>query len=447
MKDYLATGRKWLRRIRAGLAGMALAGLANVAGANVTVCVEAGEMLSLRVGFETRLENAVVVSDSGGRRIVGFNNFFGRGAGGEWTQGAGSWRTQRLAERRCFHIAGQHKAGTANPALSWLPSTCRVDGQSIGFEDGENMNYRDARVDILSGRIDRIEPPCQPARSGRLDDAMEERQQMQYLKRAKPPATASAPSPTIASVLPPAAMAREEIRIEARRPTAAKNGVAGDSRRPAGSAGGSPGVALSFKLPEFPFPPPDPSARLRIPRELLSGDAAAPTFGSVATRMEDALSSNGYSELSYFAVPAGFTLVTQLERINPDATPAAEQRWSIAVEPVSLKSFSLEAYVRALLQKDAGFFRVIVFVFSAEPFTASGKKVPVDEAMKWIDRGANTLPHDVALRPYGEDMVCTALVYEFEIHTHGADAQLRKPSPHDGTEHLRASGILHSLGE
>ncbi|MFZ4539353.1 hypothetical protein [Propionivibrio sp.] len=138
---------------------------------------------------------------------------------------------------------------------------------------------------------------------------------------------------------------------------------------------------------------------------------------------------------------------TQLERINPDATPAAEQRWNVEVEPVSLKSFSLDAYLRALLQKDAGFFRVIALVFSSEPFAASGKKVPVDEAMKWIDKGANTLPHDVAVRRYNADMVCTALVYEFEIHTHGAEAQLRKPSALDGAEHLRASGILRSLEE
>jgi len=427
-RECCSAWRTWLRRIRTGLTGIALAGTAALASADVTVCVEAGEALALRVHFDASYENAVVVSNRTGQRVASFNNFFGRGAGGEWEHGADTWQSPRLTAPDCFRISGQHKAGAANPALPWLPSACLVSGRFIGYEDGQPGNdrdYNDALVEIFSGRIAPVDPPCQSLSAARPDD-----NRMNAYKRARPPAAANGSPP----------------------PAVARDGVTGESRSPglgagAGFSGGQPGTTLSFKLPEFPFPPPDPSARLRIPYGPLTGNAASPTFGSVAARMENALATNGYTEVSYFAVPGGFALVTQLERINPDATPAAEQRWNIAVAPVSLKSFSLEAYVQALLQKDAGYFRVITFVFSSEPFTASGKKVPVDEAVKWIDKGANTLPRDVAARPYGDDMVCTALVYEFEIHTHGAAAQLRKPSPHDGAGHLRASGILRALGE
>ncbi len=448
-RECCSAWRNWPYRIRAGLAGIALAGMAAFASADVTVCVEPGEALALRVQFEASFENAVVVSGRAGQRVASFNNFFGRGAGGEWESGANTWQSPRLVARDCFRISGLHKAGAADPALPWLPSACRVTGRFIGFEDGGTGNdrdYNDARVEILSGRIAAVDPPCQALAAARPDD-----DRMNVYKWTKPPAAANGSPPASAAPTAPAAPAAKNGG-EARPPAIARDGVAGNGRSPglgggAGFSGGQPGTTLSFKLPEFPFPPPDPSARLRIPYGPLTGNAASPTFGSVAARMENALASNGYTEVSYFAVPGGFALVTQLERINPDATPAAEQRWNIAVAPVSLRSFSLEAYVQALLQKDAGYFRVITFVFSSEPFTASGKKVPVDEAANWIDKGANALPRDVAARPYGEDMVCTALVYEFEIHTHGAAAQLRKPSPHDGAGHLRASGILRALGE
>ena len=437
-----ATGYRWPHWIRAGLIGIALAGTVNLAYADVTVCTEPGNALSLRTSFQASSENAIIVSDNNGQRIIGFNNFFGHGADSEWALGNGTWKAPQASERQCFRITGQHKVGPANPALPWQPSVCRITGNTISYKsDGEGGDA--ARVDILGGRIEAINPPCQPA-SGTSIDEMPKKQ----YKLAKPPVMGSALPPASATIKLPAL----KNGTRAQPPTAVRSGVAGDSAKieiPAGAgfSGGQPGMVLSFKLPEFPFPPPDPSARLHIPNGSLIGSATAPSFGSVAARLEAALASNGYTELSYFAVPGGFTLVTQIERINPDATPSAEQRWNVEVEPVSLKSFSLEAYVRALLQKDAGFFRVIVFIFSSEPFTASGKKVPVDEAMKWIDKGANTLPRDVASQPYGDDMVCTALVYEFEIHTHGADAQLRKPSSHDGTEHLRASGILRALGE
>lgn len=428
--------RAWRQRLRVGLAGILLAGFAKLASAGVIVCAGPGETLSLRVSFNASFENAIAVSATDGRRrIMGFNNFFGRGAGGEWKRGAGDWQTPQLSERRCFRIDGVHKAGTTNPALPWVASACRVSGQTIGFEDGTDMDYNDARVEILGGVIASVDPPCSvaPPRA-----AMAKKRTM---KKAEPE------PPPVATALPggrhPETMKREQILKREVVPKAMQK-----AERPPTAAAGAPQVrAQVFKLPEFPFPPPDPSARLGIPRAQLTGGATAPSFGSVAARLETALASNGYTELSYFAVPSGFTLVTQLERINPDATPAAEQRWNVAVDPVSLKSFSLEAYLRALLQKDAGFFRVIAFIFTPEPFTASGKKVPFDEAMNWVDKGANALPENVAAQPYGADVRCTAYVYEFEVRSHGADAQLRRPSPHNGAEHLRASGILRSLGQ
>ena len=200
----------------------------------------------------------------------------------------------------------------------------------------------------------------------------------------------------------------------------------------------------SFRLPEFPWPPPPYSTRLKLDRALLVAGQPSPTNdGSVATRMEQALATNGYTLVSYYAVPDGFAMVTQIERIDPNAASAAEQRWSTQIEPVSLIPFNLNAYIRALLGKNGDSFRVIVFTFSPTPFTTSGRPIPAGEAAVWVEKGATALPAEIAAKPYGNDTICTALVYEFRISSLGAS--LQRPSSFDGTHHLRAAGILTTL--
>lgn len=199
----------------------------------------------------------------------------------------------------------------------------------------------------------------------------------------------------------------------------------------------------SFKLPEFPWPPPPYSTRLRLDRALLVAAQPTPSNGSVAARMERALAANGYNEVSYYAVPDGFAMVTQIERIDPDAAPAAEQRWSTQIDPVSLIPFSLDAYLKALFGKDGDTFRVIVFTFTPTPFTTGAQPVPPGVAMAWVEKGATALPAALAIRPYGDDTVCTALVYEFTLSSLGG--MLQRPSTFDGQQHLRAAGILGTL--
>jgi hypothetical protein len=202
-------------------------------------------------------------------------------------------------------------------------------------------------------------------------------------------------------------------------------------------------MAHSFKLPEFPWPPPPYSTRLKLDRTLLVTSQPTPTNGSVAGRMEQALAANGYTQVSYYAVPDGFAMATQIERIQPDAASAAEQRWSTQIDPVSLIPFNLDAYIKALLGKNGDSFRVIVFTFTPTPFTAGSQPVAPGEAIAWVEKGATALPAALAAKPYGSDTVCTALVYEFRISSLGA--ALQRPSTFDGRQHLRAAGILKTL--
>jgi len=137
--------------------------------------------------------------------------------------------------------------------------------------------------------------------------------------------------------------------------------------------------------------------------------------------------------------PAASPCSPQLERINPDATPfPPDQRWKVKVSPASLAAFNLAAYLKALLGKDAGLFRVIAFVFTAEPIVSSNIKPVMDEAKNWVEQGGKALPGRYAGAALPADMVCTALIYEFEVPAHGEPARQRKPSEHNGQQHLRA---------
>lgn len=262
-----------------------------------------------------------------------------------------------------------------------------------------------------------------------------------HTRRAPPPAAANGGDPVRPSRAPasvpmaaPAPMALPKMH----KPDAAHTSAA---TAPAPVPRTTTTMSASFRLPEFPWPPPPFSTRLKLDRALLVAGQTAPTHGSVATRMEQALAANGYTQLSYYAVPDGFAIVTQVERIDARAAPAAEQRWSTELPPVI--PFNLDAYLRALLGKDGDSFRVIAFVFTPTPFTASGKAIAPGEAMAWVEKGATALPAALAAQPYGADTVCTALVYEFRISSLGAAA--KRPGAFSAEQHLRAAGILRAL--
>jgi hypothetical protein len=104
-----------------------------------------------------------------------------------------------------------------------------------------------------------------------------------------------------------------------------------------GPAAAAVSDSVATSLPVF-WPPPDASTHQKISRELLVPiNPQAQTWASVAARLEKALTDNGYSSPGYYAVPEGFALISQLERINRDATPSPPNvRWKIKVDPASI---------------------------------------------------------------------------------------------------------------
>ena len=165
-------------------------------------------------------------------------------------------------------------------------------------------------------------------------------------------------------------------------------------------------------LPEFPWPP-KASAYTKVPQQYLLRPQGETVLKDVAARLEFALRSAGYSQTSYYAVPGGFALVSQLEQFKPDGLPVNDRyRWSEEVEVPQV--FSLE-YLSDLIKGKIGRYRVIVFAISDDFFSQeSGKEVSIEQARTIAIKGANMLPDEVSHLPYTDRHTCTALVYEFE---------------------------------
>ena len=179
-----------------------------------------------------------------------------------------------------------------------------------------------------------------------------------------------------------------------------------------------------------------------VPKDHLR--AKGETLGDIETVLRNALLSEGYSDISCFAVPEGFALVTRVEKITADGTalPGVE-RWATERWPGG--ALSLLSRLREFFFLEPGLFRIMVFVVTPQSFVQRTEEISREEAAGWIADGANRLPAEVSTRHAGPDVTTTLLVYEFAQPRKEAPATLQSPGRHSGREHLEKSGIWAAL--
>jgi len=202
---------------------------------------------------------------------------------------------------------------------------------------------------------------------------------------------------------------------------------------------------VSLKIPHFPWPPPEASARQRIPSDRLRGTDPKISLLGVARRLEAAFDQAGYGEIAYYFVPKGFAIVSRLEQIRQDGTPLdGPDRWSREIAPPPV--YSLRAYIEALFSANPGHFRVVVFIVTSEPFAEDIKTdVTRDEALKWLARGTNKLPKEYDNVVFDDSYDCSALIYEFEKPNRDDPAFLDNPSALPAQTHLEKSRLWSAL--
>ena len=163
-----------------------------------------------------------------------------------------------------------------------------------------------------------------------------------------------------------------------------------------------PNVAAQT-VPYFPWPPPASSARYELPQTLFGSYS---TVGEVSSAILTALRKADYVDWSFFQTEdGGIALVTRLEKIGDDGTPA-DPRWPAGFDenPAGFVDF-----VRGLFYAKAGHYRVIVFILQEASFSQSRKAVTGMDAEEWLQNGWNKLPPELESLPFGKHSSCTAL--------------------------------------
>ncbi|MGH8675906.1 MAG: hypothetical protein ACREVG_16565, partial [Burkholderiales bacterium] len=204
------------------------------------------------------------------------------------------------------------------------------------------------------------------------------------------------------------------------------------------------GIAPATVLPDFPWPPPEPSGRAELPSNIfvVSG-GSAPSLATVGAQLVGALDQAKYFEYSYYRAPGGFALVARLERMSNDGTPLPEQFRFL--QPGSQEPFTLSVYVKQLFFAPEGFYRQIVFVISDQPFTATGAKINAKGAQQLLSGGTNRLPREFDAMPFSAQHHASALIYEFRKGARDGDVATLTPGRLGARTHLERAGIYEAL--
>ena len=193
-------------------------------------------------------------------------------------------------------------------------------------------------------------------------------------------------------------------------------------------------------IPNFPWPPPKASAFDIIPPKLLTKENkdGKTTLKDIGTKLSNALSDTGYTEITWYEVPNGFALVTHLEQIDFNGKPKPN-RWAKEFSIVSLKD-----YFSVFLKGNRGLYRIIVIIVTTYPIFQDERIVSRQEAEDWLHKGAiNIIPNSEL--EYTNNHSCVALIYEFENTELEQEIKAKIENNLTGKMHLEGSGILTAL--
>ena len=204
-------------------------------------------------------------------------------------------------------------------------------------------------------------------------------------------------------------------------------------------------TASEEALNAYPWPPEEPSWRIRVDQNLglslRSGVSLLDVEGILSRSLQDAT----YSESSYYSAPGGFVMVTRLEAIDSDGTPlSAEDRYRL---PDEERDFDFVGYIQSLFFAPEGHYRFIAFVVSDKSYSTSDTALTEAEALTRLARGASRLPPEYANLEYTEAHRIDALIYEFRKGDRDRDLETMRPGRIPALTHLNNSGLSETLNK
>ncbi len=198
---------------------------------------------------------------------------------------------------------------------------------------------------------------------------------------------------------------------------------------------------------DFGWPPPEPSARIEIPRLLVVGQLGESPrpVQAIQQRVRSALETAGYLDQAYYSIGCdGFAVITRMEQIDRNGEPVEDGlRFT---SPGEEEDWSLTAYLTRLFYAPPGYYRQIILAGTDEVYDPDTLAEAPDEAQldEIFDGGEGDPIAIDDSQLWGPDHKLHALIYEFE--TQGTrNVKQRRPSPIPAERHIEASGIYEDI--
>lgn len=205
------------------------------------------------------------------------------------------------------------------------------------------------------------------------------------------------------------------------------------------------GLDVAGILSAYPWPPEEPSSRIRIDLNLNSETRSALTLANIGNRILRSLQNATYSEASFYAAPGGFVVVTRLEAINPDGRPLpGTKRYELPSEKIG---FDFKQYIRNLFFAPDGYYRFIAFAVSDVPYVATEKPLSEAQSISRLRRGASRLTRSYSDLPFTDNHQIDALIYEFEKQNNNKTIETLRPGRLSPRLHLNNSGLSVALAQ
>jgi uncharacterized surface protein with fasciclin (FAS1) repeats len=191
----------------------------------------------------------------------------------------------------------------------------------------------------------------------------------------------------------------------------------------------------------FPWPPVTPTASYPYKKYVFFNKSELTTLDALSEKIDDALDRHGYSDRYYFAQRSGsgFVVLTRTERITDGGKSSDHDRWTTDVKLSG--EFSISDYLKALVGKHSGRFRVFALVVTKDPQGPSKEVVTSELLQRWRSQGQPKLPKGYEKIPLTEDYDFYALVYEFSRSLDSEETTFVRESSLSALEHLKGAGL------
>lgn len=197
----------------------------------------------------------------------------------------------------------------------------------------------------------------------------------------------------------------------------------------------------------FPWPPPEPTDRVRLdPRWFGTNINSTTAVSEVADAIQRALRTVGHMQVGYQLIGCdGFAVISVLERIDSQGRPLQDNVRFLP--PGTKERWSLTGYLTRLLSAPEGKYRQIVIIGTDKDWLGFDDPPTTAEVLAMMDDGSERIPDILDDYLWRERHRLTALIYEFDRPAGNGDPVHVPPRGLGGVLHLSGAGLYNPRNE